>query len=130
MELNRSPDLAYAFSTYTSDTPHVYLDIDRTKLESFKVPVSNLFEALQNNLGSRYINNITLSGQVNKVIIQADFPFRRNIEDVRKLYVPSSDGTLVRVDSFATVKTTVSPKIIYRYNQYSNASIVASSKPV
>ncbi len=128
MELNRSPDLAYAFSTYTSDTPHVYLDIDRTKLESFKVPVSNLFEALQNNLGSRYVNNITLSGQVNKVIIQADFPFRRNIEDVRKLYVPSSDGTLVRVDSFATVKTTVSPKIIYRYNQYSNASIVASSK--
>ena len=34
----------------------------------------------------------------------------------------------MRVDSFATVKTTVSPKIIYRYNQYSNASIVASSK--
>lgn len=128
-DLNQSPDISYAFSTFTANTPHVYLDIDRTKLESYKIPVANLFEALQNNLGSRYINNITLSGQVNKVIIQADFPFRRSVEDVKNLYVPSTDGNLIKVDSFATVKTSVSPKIIYRYNQYTDASIVAQSTP-
>ena len=68
-KLNGSPDLSYAFSTFTADTPHVYLDIDRTKLEAYDIPVSALFETLANNLGSRYINNITLSGQVNKVIV-------------------------------------------------------------
>ena len=128
-ELNASPDLAYAFSTYTADTPHVYLDIDRTKLESYNIPVINLFEALQNNLGSRYVNNITLSGQINKVIVQADFPYRRSVEDVQNLYVPSSDGKLIKVRSFADVRTTVSPKTIYRYNQYSSASITANTNP-
>lgn len=128
-ELNASPDLAYAFSTYTANTPHVYLDIDRTKLESYNIPVINLFEALQNNLGSRYINNITLSGQVNKVIVQADFPYRRSVEDVQNLYVPSSDGKLIKVQSFADVRTTVSPKTIYRYNQYSSASVTANTNP-
>lgn len=127
-ELNRSPDLAYAFSTFTADTPHVYLDIDRTKLESYNIPVSSLFEALANNLGSRYINNITLSGQVNKVIIQADFPYRRNIEDVQNLYVRSTTGNLIKVSSFADVKTSLSPKIIYRYNQYTDASITANAR--
>ena len=59
-KLNSSDDLQYAFSTFTSDTPHIFLDVNRNKLESYKIPVSNLFSALQNNLGSRYINNITL----------------------------------------------------------------------
>ena len=125
--LNESKNLSYAFSTFTADTPHIYLDVDRTKLESYKIPVANLFEALSNNLGSRYVNNITLSGQVNKVIVQADFPFRRNIEDVQNLYVRSSDNKLIRVKSFADVSTTLSPKIIYRYNQYTAAAITAQA---
>ncbi len=126
--LNRSPDLAYAFSTFTAETPHIYLDIDRVKLESYKIPVSNLFEALQNNLGSRYINNITLNGQINKVIMQADFDYRKDIDDVGNLYVRSLDGVPVKIGSFAEIKTEISPKIIYRYNQYTAAGITATAQ--
>lgn len=127
--LNSNKDLEYAFSTFTADTPHIYLDIDRTKLESYHIPVSNLFTALQNNLGSRYINNITLNGQVNKVILQADFDYRKNLEDVENLYVPSLNGEKIKIGSFAKVKTELNPKIIYRYNLYTSASIQAQSKP-
>ncbi len=126
--LNQSPDLSYAFSTFSAETPHLYLDIDRTKLESYKIPVSNLFTTLQNNLGSRYINNITLSGQVNKVIMQADFKYRKDLDDVMNLYVSSVDGNAVKIGSFATVKTEINPKIIYRYNQYNAAAITAAAK--
>lgn len=127
-ELNMSPDLLYSFSTFTSDTPHIYLDINRDKLESFKVPVSNLFTALQNNLGSRYINNITLNGQTNKVIIQADFDYRADFDDINNLYVSSVDGKKIKIGSFAELKIKESPKIIYRYNQYTSASITSQIK--
>ena len=127
--MNSNPHFAYAFSTFTSDTPHIYLNIDRTKLQSYKIPVSALFEALQNNLGSRYINNITLSGQVNKVIVQADFPYRKNIHDVNNLYVRSETGKLIRISSFADISTEVSPKVISRHNQYTSASITAQTQP-
>lgn len=126
-KLNTSPDLSYAFSTFTADTPHIYLDIDRTKLESYNIPVSNLFTAMQNNLGSRYINNITLNGQINKVIMQADFEYRSDIDDVMNLYVSSINGTPIKLGSFATVKTEINPKIIYRYNQYNSASVTAAA---
>lgn len=126
--LNRSDTLNYAFSTFTAETPHIYLDIDRTKLESYKIPVSNLFATLQNNLGSRYINNITLNGQINKVIMQADFDYRQNIEDINNLYVPALDGSQVKINSFAEIQTQINPKIIYRYNQYTAAAITAATK--
>ena len=127
-KLNTSSVLEYAFSTFTSDTPHIYLDINRDKLQSYKIPVANLFSALQNNLGSRYINNITLNGQTNKVILQADFQDRADINDINNLYVTSVDGSKVRLKSFAELKTTISPKIIYRYNQHTSAAITAQTK--
>ncbi len=125
--LNKSSDLAYAFSTYTADTPHIFLDIDRTKLESHDVSVASLFSTLNNNLGSSYVNNITMDGQVNKVIVQADYPYRKNVNNVMDLYVKSEKGEMVRVRSFVDTSVIVSPKILYRYNLYTAAAITALS---
>ncbi len=125
--LNKSSDLSYAFSTYTADTPHIFLDIDRTKIENYGISVASLFSVLNNNLGSSYINNITLDGQVNKVIAQADYPYRKNVENVLDLYVKSNNGGIVRMRNFATTKTEISPKTLYRYNLYTAAAITAQS---
>lgn len=125
--LNQSPELSYAFSTFTVNAPSLYLDIDRTKLESFKIPVGTLFSTLQSALGSTYINNITLNGQVNRVILQADAPYRKSLKDVENMYVRSTTGELIQIKSFANVRTITAPKIIYRYNQYTEASIIAQA---
>lgn len=126
--LNQSPELAYAFSTFTVNAPSLYLDIDRTKLESFHIPVGTLFSTLQSTLGSTYINNITLNGQINRVILQADAPYRKSLKDVENMYVKSTTGSLIQIKSFARVRTVTAPKIIYRYNQYTEASIIAQAK--
>lgn len=126
-ELNQNKAFSYAFATFSPNTPHLYMDIDRTKLEYMNVPLSNLFEVLQNNLGSRYVNNITLQGQINKVIIQADYNYRMNISDIDNLYVPSSDDTLIPIKEFINFKTVMSPRIIYRYNQYASAAVTAAA---
>lgn len=128
LAVNKNPDFSYAFSTFTSNTPHIFLDIDRRKLEYYKINVADLFAVLQNNLGSRYINNITLSGQVNKVILQADYAFRKNAEDIGKLYVRSQTGKLVPLNAFAEIQTKLSPKVIYRFNQYTTAAVTALSR--
>lgn len=127
-KVNKSPDFSYAFSTFTADTPHIYLDIDRKKLEYYKISVADLFAVLQNNLGSRYINNITLSGQVNKVILQADWQYRQNIDAVKSLYVRSQTGAMIQIGSFAEIQTELSPKTIYRFNQYTSAGVTALSR--
>lgn len=121
------PEISYAFSTFDVNSPSIYLDIDRTKLEALKIPVGTLFSTLQSSLGSSYINNITLNGQVNRVILQADAPYRKNINNLEDMYVRSSSGDMVQIKSFANIKTITVPKIIYRYNQYTEASIIAQA---
>ena len=121
--LNQNPNIAYAFSTFRADTPHIFLDVNRTKAESFNVSIASLFNSLNNNFGSSYINNITLDGQVNKVIAQALFDDRKNVESVLNLYVKSDSGDMIRVKNFVDAKIEISPKILYRYNTYLAASI-------
>lgn len=128
LELDSNSSLAYAFSTFRADTPHMFLDVDRTKLLSYGVSVANIFSVLQSNLGASYINNITLDGQINRVILQADFNYRRSIDDVKNLYVKNAKGNLIKVGNFTNIMTKISPKIIYRYNLYTSAPITIQAK--
>lgn len=123
--IRQSSDFETGFSTYTPPTPHVYLDVDREKLKILGVNLSDLFSVLQDNLGSRYVNNITLGGQVNKVIIQADAMHRKNVSDIENLYVRSQNGQMMPIKEFVTVQTRMEPKVIYRYNQYLTAGVSA-----
>ena len=125
--INKEAGLAYAFSTFRADTPHIFLDIDRTKLLTYRISTAELFATLQSNLGATYINNITLSGQINRVILQADFNYRKSLEDIKNLYVKNADGNLIKTGSFLDISTQISPKIIYRYNLYTAAGITAQT---
>ena len=127
--MSRDGAFKYAFGTFTAETPHLYLDIDRTKLESNGIAVSDLFQVLQNNLGSRYVNNITTEGQTHKVIIEADAPYRQTQKDIGALYVLNQQNQPVQIQEFIDLKTTLSPKIIYRFNQYLTSAITAEAAP-
>ncbi|MBR5130113.1 MAG: efflux RND transporter permease subunit [Alphaproteobacteria bacterium] len=127
IKMNKMPDFLGAFSTLGSLAPHLFLEVNRTKLESLNVPVSSFFSALQNNLGSRYVNDITLDGQVNKVIVQADFDYRKSRQNVEDLHVFSTASQMVQVQNFADLSIQMLPKIIYRFNTYLSAGITAQT---
>lgn len=123
--INTSPAIAYAFSSYTSQTPNLYVTIDRDKTELMGVPVSNLFGVFQNYLGSTYINDVNFGTQVNKVIIQSEFDYRKDKESIENLYVMSNSGHSVPLQSLISIEKTLAPRNITRYNQYPSADITA-----
>ena len=127
--MNQNPLFQYAFGTFTAETPHLFVDIDRIKLESYGISVNALFNTLQNNFGSRYVNNITLDGQTNKVIVEADANYRQTPKDIGSLYVFNKSNTRIPIQEFINLRTTTSPKIIYRFNQYLSSAITAQSAP-
>ena len=127
--LNMDPQIAMAFSTYSARTPHLFVDIDRAKAEALGVEILDIFRCLQNNLGSRYVNDINLGSQVNRVYVQAGWKHRKNAEEIEDLYVKSLNGKMVPLSSMATIKHTVAPRIIERHNQFSSAAINALTAP-
>ena len=124
-KLNQMPEIQYAYSTYTAQTPNIYAEIDREKAEAMKVPVGNIFSTLQNYLGSSYINDVNFGTQVNQVIIQADWTNRKDIESIKKLYVQSTTGQMVPLGSLVKLTKILSPRVVTRYNQYPSATITA-----
>ena len=117
------PDFQYGYSSFTSKTPNVYLEIDRDKAEGMGVPMTNIFSALENYLGSGYVNDVNFGTQVNKVIVQSDWKYRKNLQSLDKLYVPNASGQMVPLKSLLNVKQTLSPRQITRYNQYPAAQM-------
>lgn len=128
-KVTQSQEVMYAFSTYTAKTPHVFVEIDRTKAEAMGVPVGKIFSAMQNYLGSSYINDINFGTQVNKVVIQSDWRFRKDIDSIKNLYVESKTGAMVPLGSLVNLKKVLAPRTVERYNQYPSASITAIQNP-
>ncbi|MCL2104959.1 MAG: efflux RND transporter permease subunit [Kiritimatiellaeota bacterium] len=129
LAMEKSGKFAVCASTYTAQTPHLRLNIDRTKCEMFNVPVASLFATLQNYLGSRYVNDINIGTQVNTVVIQSDWANRASPDDILKLYVRSQTGAMVPVGSLASFETEMAPRLVSRFNQYPAAPIMAFQYP-
>ncbi len=94
----------------------------------FNVPVGNIFSTLQTYFGSAYINDINIGTQVNKVMVQSDWNFRNNINKVGNIYVNSTAGEPVPLQSLISIKNTVAPRSISRYNLYPSAAITVVMK--
>ncbi len=121
--LNAMPEIMTAYSSYNASTPSLFVDVDRVKAEALHVPVSSVFSVMQNQLGSRYVNDININGQVNKVIVQADWPYRRNPSDIERLFVKSNSGAMVPLASLVKISTILTPRTVTRYNQFATASL-------
>ncbi|MBR2922290.1 MAG: efflux RND transporter permease subunit [Alphaproteobacteria bacterium] len=124
-KINALPEVSYAYTTYTAKTPNIFVDIDRVKAESMKVAVGSIFSTLQFYLGSAYINDVNFGTQVNKVMVQADWKNRKDIESIKELHVQNQDGQMVPLGSILSLKKVLSPRVVNRYNQYPSATITA-----
>ncbi|MBN2232466.1 MAG: multidrug efflux RND transporter permease subunit [Deltaproteobacteria bacterium] len=129
MAANRDPALLRVFSTFTADTPQVFIDVDRTRAEYLKVPVSRIFSTLQSHLGSSYVNDFTLKGYTYQVKVQARADYRDELADINRLYVRSDDGHMVPMPSLVTISSVLGPQNVDRYNQLFSTQLNGGAAP-
>jgi hydrophobe/amphiphile efflux-1 (HAE1) family protein len=120
---NEDPRIARAFSTWTAQTPQLFLDVDREQAETLGVRISDLFTTLQTNLGAFYVNDFNLFGRTYRVFLQADAPFRMRPEDIGRLHVRNSNGEMVPLEALVTVEPILGPETTRRFNLYRAANL-------
>lgn len=126
---NQNAEIARAYSTFRANVPQVFVDLDREKTKTLGVNVADVFTTLQAYLGSYYINDFNIFGRVYKVMIQAEGQYRDKIEDIGRLYVRSTDGTMVPLRSVLTTENVLGPQILTRYNMFRAAAVMADPAP-
>jgi multidrug efflux pump len=129
MKAWQTPQLAGVFSSYQINVPQLFADIDRTKAKQLGVPLSTIYQTLQINLGSLYVNDFNQFGRTYQVRVQADAPFRSHAEDIAQLKVRNNKGEMIPLSSLMRVKDSYGPDRVQRYNAYISADINGGPAP-
>jgi multidrug efflux pump subunit AcrB len=120
---NDTRGLRELFTSFRANTPWLFLDIDRAQAKAMGVQISEVFNMLQVNLGSLYINDFNRFGRTWQVIAQAKGTYRKQIDELKQLRVKSDRGAMVPFTSFSKVKSISGPVLIQRYNLYPSVAI-------
>ncbi|MEQ8495738.1 MAG: efflux RND transporter permease subunit, partial [Gammaproteobacteria bacterium] len=129
MKAWQTPQLAGVFSSYQINVPQLYVDIDRAKAKRMRVPLDAIFETLQINLGSYYVNDFNRFGKTYRVVVQADAPFRSQAADIARLRTRNLDGDMVPLGALVEVRDSFGPDRAMRYNAFPAADINGAAAP-
>jgi multidrug efflux pump subunit AcrB len=126
---NDSGELQGLYSSFRANTPWLYLDINRAQSKTMHVSLTEVFNTLQVQLGSLYVNDFNKFGRTWQVNVQADTRFRARVEDLRKLKLRNDQGNMVPFATLATVRGVNGPVMVVRYNMYPSAAIQGNGAP-
>jgi multidrug efflux pump len=124
-----TPGLAGVFTGFTINTPQLDADVDRAKAKAQGIPLQNVFETMQINLGSLYVNDFNRFGRTYQVVAQADAKFRAHADDITRLKTRNDHGELVPLGTIVSVRDTYGPDRVMHYNGYPAAEINGAPAP-
>ena len=113
---NQLPEVTAVYSTYKSDSPGYEFEVDREKVKNLGIALNDVFTALQVNFGGSQVNDFNMFNRTYKVVMQADTMFRNEADMTRFIYVRSSNGSMIPLDTLLKPKLTTGPSIISRFN--------------
>jgi multidrug efflux pump len=125
----QDPGMAAAFTSFRSQAPKLYLDIDRRKAETLGVPINSIFDTLQAYLGSTYVNDFNFLNRVYQVNIQGENAFRIKPDSIRRLYTRNENNEMVPLGTLLSIRDTNGPDKVMHHNLYPSADVNAVPKP-
>ncbi len=125
----KRPELAGLSTTFQSNVPRYRLDIDRDAAKARGVALSTLFETVQSTFSSLYVNDFTLLGRNYRVNLQSEGEYRREPEDLSRVFVRAGNGELVPASAMLTLTRVVGSDLVERFNGYPAATISGGAAP-
>jgi hydrophobe/amphiphile efflux-1 (HAE1) family protein len=113
---NQDPRLQGVYTTFSADTPQLKLLLDRARVQTLGVNVSDLFTTTGALLGGSYVNDVNLFGRTWQLNVQADADARMNVDDIGRIRVRAAGGALIPLAAVAETKLITAPAFITRYN--------------
>jgi multidrug efflux pump len=117
------------YTSFRSQVPQLYLDIDRRKAETLDVPLNSVFNTLQAYLGSTYVNDFNFLNRTDQVNIQGDAPFRVEPESIGQLYTRNNKNQMVPLGTLMDIQEINGPDKVMHYNIYPSAEISGNTLP-
>jgi HAE1 family hydrophobic/amphiphilic exporter-1 len=101
--------------------------VDREKVLKQGVALTDVYQTIQAYMGGLFINYFNDFGRTWQVYVEAEAPYRSDIDNLGKFYVRNSQGTAVPLKALANFQKRSGPEFTLRYNEYRAAQINGSA---
>lgn len=127
--LRALPELQDVNSDLQIRNPELHVDIDRNRAAALGVSPGQIELALQSAYGSREISTIYAPSNDYKVFVELQEKFQEDPSALSRLYARASDGSLVSLDTLATMKPSVGPITVNHNGQFPAVTISFNLRP-
>jgi multidrug efflux pump len=123
------PSLVGLFSSFQVSVPQIDVHVDRERVKTYGIPLTDVFDTLQVYLGSLYANDFNRFGRTYQVNVQAESSFRLQPEQIARLKTRNDRGEMVPLGSVLQVSRTYGPDQVMHYNGYPAAELNGGPSP-
>lgn len=128
-EANQNPNLRAVFTTFSAAVPQLLVAVNKTEAAIMGVTPAAIYQTLQANLGGQFVNDFNYQNFVFQVVVQANYPYRSKVSDIQQLYVRSTTGAMVPLNSLVTIRPVQGPDAVNTYNLFPAVIINGSVAP-
>ncbi len=105
--------------------PEIRISINRDKANLMGVKTNDIAQTLQYGLSGQRMGYLYLNGKQYEIVGEINRQQRNAPENLRSLYVRSSDGNMVQMSNLTELIEGIAPPRLYRYNRFASATISA-----
>ncbi len=120
---NAAPTFYFADTDLKFDLPQVEIEIDKDKVASMGLNLSDVARDLGSMLGGGYVNRFINEGRSYRVIPQVERGERLNAAQLLDYHIRGPNGLLIPLSTIATLKETVQPRTLNRFQQLNAVKI-------
>src|SRR5947209_4852337 len=125
----KRPEIGSISTTFLPRVPQKFVDVDREKVLKQGVAVSDVYRTIQAFMGGLFINYFNDFGRTWQVYVEAEAPYRSNLENVGQFYVRNSRGEMAPLSALVNFESRFGPEFTMRYNEYRSTQINGSAAP-
>ncbi|MDP4274915.1 MAG: efflux RND transporter permease subunit [Bacteroidota bacterium] len=122
-KLQKRPEVMMAMSTFDPRFPQKQIEANVAKIKDAGLTVSEVMSTLQAYIGSMYVSNFNSYGKQYQVVVQAGPEYRTKLDDLNGLTVKTSNGSMVPITEFFTIRDITGPQSLTRFNLYSSMDV-------
>jgi multidrug efflux pump len=127
--LKDNPGLTDLDTDLKLNKPQLEVKIDRDRVADLGLDVSVIGRTLETMLGGREVTRFEISGEQYDVIVQLDASERTAPDNLARMFVRNVAGEMIQLSNIVSIKETVAPKDLRRFNQLRSVTIYANLSP-
>ena len=124
--LSQRPEIGEVYSSFATDYPQYWVDIDAAKCEQSGVSPADVLSTLSGYYTGQYVSDFNRFSKLYHVTMQAPAEYRVNAESLHHMYVRATDGGMSPLSRFVRLTKTNGPSDLTRFNLFNAISISGS----